>query len=180
MMLAISTACETIRYTKMNGNGGSGNSRVPFTRPIRPPVGKGGQFARPLEDIPGCTPRSFSIVSTDIGNDCRQIVSGLRRPADLHLGVEHSFDAVAHFFMGEVFAPVQLLQPLPDRLTKPDVMVEILLNQLLNIAVRVAAVLRRNEIQLRLDIGTEMHFHVTEDRNSGRPMSMADLLSVPG
>ena len=75
--------------------------------------------------------------------------------------MEHSLDAIAHFLMSQVLASVELLQTLPDPLTKPYVMVEITLNQLLNIAIGIAAVLRGDEIQLRLDIGSEMYFHVT-------------------
>src|SRR5438270_7073629 len=81
------------------------------------------------------------------------------------LRTKHPFDTLSYLFVREVFAPVELLQPLLDVLTKPCVMVEIMLYKLLYISVRIAAVLGGNAIQLGLQVGAEMYFHCFENRD---------------
>ena len=54
------------------------------------------------------------------------------------LRTKHPFDTLSYLFVREVFAPVELLQPLVDVLAKPCVMVEIMLYKLLNIPVSIA------------------------------------------
>lgn len=61
--------------------------------------------------------------------------------------------------MGKEFASIQLFEPLPHLLPKPGVMVQVLLHKLLNVGIRTAAMLRRDALDLRLNLGREMDFH---------------------
>src|ERR1035438_10007798 len=82
------------------------------------------------------------------------------------LRTQHPLDTLSYLFVREVFAPVELLQPVLDVLAKPCVMVEIMFYKLLNIPVSFAAVLGGDAVQLGLQVGAEMHFHSLENRDS--------------
>src|ERR1017187_6473395 len=88
---------------------------------------------------------------------------GDQRPCILR--TKHPFDTLSYLFVREVFAPVELFQPLVDALAKPCVMVEIMLYKLLNIRVSIAAVLGGDAVQLGLQVGAEMYFHSLENRD---------------
>jgi hypothetical protein len=81
--------------------------------------------------------------------------------------MEHPLDSLSYRFVSEVFAPVELLQALPDLLAKPCIMVEIMLDKLLNVPVRIAAVFSGYPIQLRLQAGIERYFLPPEDDSVG-------------
>jgi hypothetical protein len=59
----------------------------------------------------------------------------------------------------EVFTPVELLQALLYLLKEPCVMIDVMLDQLLNVAVRIGAVLGGDAIKLRVQIGAAMDFY---------------------
>ncbi len=136
---------------------------------LRDPVGRGSEpheCAGAFVNISGRTLRRGGIIFTDMSDDCGEVVSGFRRPANLHrrpanfhLRTEHPFDTLAHFLVLEVFAPIELLQALIHLLAEPRVMIDVMLDQLLNILVRIAAVLSGHTVKLRLQLGAEMHFH---------------------
>ena len=116
-----------------------------------------------------CDPfRDRRVLLADVLNDADQIVGGLWRPAELHLRAEHPFDTGYHFAVGQELSAVKLIQALFYFLPKPAVMVQVLLDQFLDVFVRVALILRSDTIQLGFQLGGEVNFHALRLPVGGR------------
>ena len=76
--------------------------------------------------------------------------------------------------MGEIFAPVELLQSLPDLLAEPCIVIDVVLDELLHVLIRAAAVFSGDTVDLRFQIGVEMYFHCLQGRRA-----MAELSTAP-
>jgi hypothetical protein len=103
-------------------------------------IGKGCEPARALVDLLRDALRGGWIVFSDIGNNTGKVVSGFGLPADFHLRVEHRLDSPAYLIVRKVFAPVELPQTFLYFLAQPNIVVKIVLDKLLYVAVRIAAV----------------------------------------
>jgi hypothetical protein len=120
---------------------------------------KRGERACALVDLPSGALCGGGIVPPDVSNDSGEIVRCFRRPPNLHLRMEQSLDSLSYLFVREVFATVELFQPLLNLLAKPCIVVEIMFHKLLNVSVRVAAILSGDAIQFHLQVVIEMYFH---------------------
>src|SRR5450759_5199332 len=116
-----------------------------------------------MSELSTCkTPRSRFICSQSLSR-ILQVARVTQRTCILLR--KHPLDTLSYLFVREVFAPVELLQPVLDVLAKPCVMVGIILYKLLNIRVGIAAVLGGDTVQLGLQVSAEMYFHGLENRD---------------
>ena len=83
MMLAISTAWDSVRYTTMNGS----ERQFPCTlhAALSATMRKGLERTSALTNLSGGAVLSGGIILTNMCNDGGEIFSGLRGPANLHL-----------------------------------------------------------------------------------------------
>src|ERR1022692_3021791 len=132
---------------------------------------EGLESASALINLSGSTVHGGGTVLTNVGTMAARSSAACGDQRTCILRTKHPFDTLSYLFVREVFAPVELLQPLVDVLAKPCVMVEIMLYKLLNIPVSIAAVLSSDAVQLGLQVWAEMYFHrfsMTSFRASNR------------
>ena len=107
-----------------------------------------------------CDPiRDRRVLLADALNDADKIVGGFWRPAELHLRAKYPFDTRYHFAVGQELSTVKLIQAFFYFLAKPDVMVQVMLDQFSDVFIRAALILRSDAIQLGFQLGGEVNFH---------------------
>ena len=77
----------------------------------------------------------------------------------MHLLREHLFEARPDLLVGKKLPTVELAQTGRDLFSQPCIVIEIVFDKLLDILVRVAAVLRCHPIELCLQFPGEVYFH---------------------
>jgi hypothetical protein len=102
---------------------------------------------------------SSRILPADVFDDALKVVRRFGRPANLHLQAELLLDAGPHFLMSEELSSIEPIQAHLYLLSEPYVMIEIVLNKLLNVLIRLTAIFRGNTVKLRLQFRSKVHFH---------------------
>jgi len=80
--------------------------------------------------------------SAKLFNDTFEVGRRVRRPANPHLRMEHLLKTGPDFFVCKKLSPVELAQTSSDLLPEPSVVIEIAFDQLLDVLIRAALVLR--------------------------------------
>lgn len=139
-----------------------------FPRTLQAPqpasIRKRSQRIDGLKDNFGDALRSGSIVSKNVFDNSGEILEGGGGLTNLHLGMKQLVDPCAHVFVSYELPAVELGQASLSFLAEPGVVVDVMLDKLPNILLRVAVVFRCGMRELRQELGTEVDFHSIKAR----------------
>jgi hypothetical protein len=98
-----------------------------FTRAFNSPASalmrKPSELSGTIVNRPRDATGGIRIVFTDIINNTFEVLGSSGGPADLHLGLQHPFEPVADFLVGEELPAVELLQAVRHFLTEPHIVI---------------------------------------------------------
>jgi hypothetical protein len=99
------------------------------------------------------------IVPVNVVDDALEVGRRIGRPSNLHLRLEHLFKGRADFLVGKKLPAVEPAQAGGNLPPEPSIVIEIILDKLLNVVVRGAAVLRSHPLELRWQFRRKVDFH---------------------